>query len=172
VGNEVHNLLVTCPLRCFQIRVFGVQRATEGFDARKFCDKRKYEYILPAWVFDPIVCSHGRPATAAGSGSGNAALQAVAAAVLAAGTDATSQQTGTSGAAVAVKLEAADFEQQPVADESEEQAPAAAAAAAAAVGAAVDDAGDDASGAAAAAAPADESAASCHFDKDKLERIR
>jgi tRNA U38,U39,U40 pseudouridine synthase TruA len=67
--------------------VFGVQRATEGFDARKFCDKRKYEYILPAWVFDPTVCSHGRPAAAAGSGSSSShtALQAVAAAVLAAG---------------------------------------------------------------------------------------
>lgn len=44
-----------------QIHVLGVQRATEGFDARKFCDKRRYEYILPAWAFDPQACVQGRP---------------------------------------------------------------------------------------------------------------
>eukprot|EP00878_Enallax_costatus_P017892 GHUV01018804.1.p1 GENE.GHUV01018804.1~~GHUV01018804.1.p1 ORF type:complete len:472 (+),score=148.98 GHUV01018804.1:87-1418(+) len=59
-----------------QIRVFGVQRTTDGFDARKYCDKRKYEYILPAWVFDPQACSTARTLPDRG------ALQAVAAAVL------------------------------------------------------------------------------------------
>lgn len=39
-----------------QIRVLGVQRVTKGFDARKMCDRRRYEYILPAWVFDPNAC--------------------------------------------------------------------------------------------------------------------
>lgn len=39
-----------------QIRVFGFARVTNGFDARKHCDKRRYEYILPAWAFDPAVC--------------------------------------------------------------------------------------------------------------------
>lgn len=36
-----------------QIRVLGHRRVTKGFDARKACDKRRYEYILPAWMFDP-----------------------------------------------------------------------------------------------------------------------
>ena len=36
-----------------QIRVFGSRRVVKGFDARKACDKRRYEYILPAWVFAP-----------------------------------------------------------------------------------------------------------------------
>lgn len=36
--------------------MFGFARVTNGFDARKHCDKRRYEYILPAWAFDPAVC--------------------------------------------------------------------------------------------------------------------
>jgi tRNA pseudouridine38-40 synthase len=36
-----------------QIRVFGARRVTKGFDARKSCDKRRYEYVLPAWLFAP-----------------------------------------------------------------------------------------------------------------------
>eukprot|EP00887_Chlorella_sp_A99_P003093 scaffold9.g3093.t1 len=67
-----------------QIRVFGYSRATNGFDSRKHCDKRRrgggggagagagaattatsrvlacwlmaYEYILPEWAFDPARC--------------------------------------------------------------------------------------------------------------------
>ena len=39
-----------------QIRVLGYTKTTAGFDARKHCDKRRYEYILPAWAFDPISC--------------------------------------------------------------------------------------------------------------------
>jgi tRNA pseudouridine(38-40) synthase len=38
-----------------QLVVFGVHRVVKGFDARKACDKRRYEYVLPAWMFDPEV---------------------------------------------------------------------------------------------------------------------
>lgn len=38
-----------------QIRVFGCVRVTNGFDARHLCDKRRYEYVLPASAFDPAV---------------------------------------------------------------------------------------------------------------------
>ncbi len=40
---------------CVQIQVYGHHRCIEGFDARKYCDRRRYEYVLPAWVFDPEV---------------------------------------------------------------------------------------------------------------------
>lgn len=39
-----------------QIRVLGYTKTTAGFDARKHCDKRRYEYILPVWAFDPSSC--------------------------------------------------------------------------------------------------------------------
>lgn len=39
-----------------QIRVLGYTKTTAGFDARKHCDKRRYEYVLPAWAFDPDSC--------------------------------------------------------------------------------------------------------------------
>eukprot|EP00879_Flechtneria_rotunda_P024275 GHRR01025727.1.p1 GENE.GHRR01025727.1~~GHRR01025727.1.p1 ORF type:complete len:494 (+),score=222.50 GHRR01025727.1:219-1700(+) len=67
-----------------QIHVLGFQRTTEGFDARKFCDKRKYEYILPAWVFDPEVCTKGRGQDS----SGDTAAAASTAATSASGTTA------------------------------------------------------------------------------------
>jgi tRNA U38,U39,U40 pseudouridine synthase TruA len=34
------------------IRILGAARVTAGFDARKACDRRRYEYVLPAWAFD------------------------------------------------------------------------------------------------------------------------
>jgi tRNA pseudouridine(38-40) synthase len=37
----------------FQFRVFGVTRVTNGFNAKKLCDRRRYKYILPEWAFDP-----------------------------------------------------------------------------------------------------------------------
>lgn len=40
-----------------QIRILGVHRVVKGFDCRKSCDKRRYEYIFPAWMFDPAVTS-------------------------------------------------------------------------------------------------------------------
>ena len=36
-----------------QIRVLGYHRTVKGFDARKACDRRRYEYIFPEWLFDP-----------------------------------------------------------------------------------------------------------------------
>ena len=39
-----------------QVRVLGYTKTTAGFDARKHCDKRRYEYILPVWAFDPTSC--------------------------------------------------------------------------------------------------------------------
>ena len=39
-----------------QIRVLGYTKTTAGFDARKHCDKRRYEYVLPVWAFDPSSC--------------------------------------------------------------------------------------------------------------------
>ncbi len=33
-----------------------MRRVTNGFDARKLCDRRRYEYIAPAFVFDPTAC--------------------------------------------------------------------------------------------------------------------
>lgn len=44
-----------------QIRVLGYKRVTNGFDSRKHCDKRRYEYILPAWALAP---SEKQPAAA------------------------------------------------------------------------------------------------------------
>eukprot|EP00891_Asterochloris_glomerata_P000708 jgi/Astpho2/708/Aster-08421 len=35
-----------------QIKLFGFVRVTNSFDARKNCDRRRYEYIMPAWVFN------------------------------------------------------------------------------------------------------------------------
>ena len=29
------------------------RRTTTGFDARMMCDRRRYEYSVPEWVFDP-----------------------------------------------------------------------------------------------------------------------
>lgn len=46
-----------------QIRVYGYKRAVKGFDARKACDKRRYEYILPAWMFDPAMKGIVKPGT-------------------------------------------------------------------------------------------------------------
>ena len=39
-----------------QIKVLGYTKTTAGFDARKLCDKRQYEYVLPVWAFDPTAC--------------------------------------------------------------------------------------------------------------------
>ncbi|CAM6093013.1 unnamed protein product [Calypogeia fissa] len=38
-----------------QIRVYGYKRATAGFNAKKLCDRRKYEYVLPVYAFDRTV---------------------------------------------------------------------------------------------------------------------
>ena len=38
------------------VRVLGFCRVIKGFDARRLCDKRCYEYFLPAWAFDRTLC--------------------------------------------------------------------------------------------------------------------
>ncbi len=39
-----------------QIRVLGFTRVTKSFEARRLCDRRRYEYILPTFAFDPACC--------------------------------------------------------------------------------------------------------------------
>jgi tRNA pseudouridine38-40 synthase len=36
-----------------EIRVFGYTRVTSNFSAKQMCDKRRYEYIIPIFAFDP-----------------------------------------------------------------------------------------------------------------------
>ncbi|XP_057862544.2 tRNA pseudouridine synthase 1 isoform X1 [Cryptomeria japonica] len=36
-----------------QIRVLGFKRVTPSFSAKKFCDRRRYEYVLPVFALDP-----------------------------------------------------------------------------------------------------------------------
>ena len=36
--------------------MLGFARVTKSFDARRLCDRRRYEYILPAFAFDPSCC--------------------------------------------------------------------------------------------------------------------
>eukprot|EP00271_Cylindrocystis_brebissonii_P006772 TRINITY_DN1956_c0_g5_i1.p1 TRINITY_DN1956_c0_g5~~TRINITY_DN1956_c0_g5_i1.p1 ORF type:complete len:710 (+),score=141.78 TRINITY_DN1956_c0_g5_i1:185-2314(+) len=35
------------------IRLFGFVRVTNGFHAKNQCERRRYEYVLPTWAFDP-----------------------------------------------------------------------------------------------------------------------
>ena len=44
------------PKLAWQIRIHGIERTTNSFDARLLCDRRRYEYILPVWAFDPECC--------------------------------------------------------------------------------------------------------------------
>ncbi|KAK4269732.1 hypothetical protein QN277_022850 [Acacia crassicarpa] len=39
-----------------QIRIFGYKRVTASFNAKKFCDRRRYVYLIPVFALDP--CSH------------------------------------------------------------------------------------------------------------------
>lgn len=53
-----------------QIRIFGYKRATASFNAKKFCDRRRYVYLIPVFALDP--CSHpDRESVLASLGSGN-----------------------------------------------------------------------------------------------------
>lgn len=52
------------------VRVYGWRRVTEGFDARKWCDRRRYEYVLPAWVFDRELFTRPLLAEDAAAGAG------------------------------------------------------------------------------------------------------
>lgn len=53
-----------------QFRIFGFKRVTPGFSAKKFCDRRRYIYLLPVFALDPN--SHrDRESVLASLGSGN-----------------------------------------------------------------------------------------------------
>ncbi|KAJ6829031.1 uncharacterized protein M6B38_359495 [Iris pallida] len=53
-----------------QIRAFGFKRVTASFSAKKFCDRRRYVYLLPVFALDPS--SHpDRESVMASVGSGN-----------------------------------------------------------------------------------------------------
>lgn len=51
-----------------QIRVLGYKRVTASFSAKKFCDRRRYEYVIPVFALDPsahrdresVLASEGR----------------------------------------------------------------------------------------------------------------
>lgn len=53
-----------------QIRIFGYKRVTASFNAKKFCDRRRYVYILPVFALDPT-CHRDRESVLASLGSGN-----------------------------------------------------------------------------------------------------
>ncbi|KAK8629708.1 hypothetical protein V6N13_078539 [Hibiscus sabdariffa] len=53
-----------------QIRIFGYKRVTASFNAKKFCDRRRYVYLIPVFALDPS--SHrDRESVMASVGSGN-----------------------------------------------------------------------------------------------------
>ncbi|KAG2698237.1 hypothetical protein I3760_07G141200 [Carya illinoinensis] len=53
-----------------QIRIFGYKRVTASFNAKKFCDRRRYVYLIPVFALDPS--SHpDRESVLASLGSGN-----------------------------------------------------------------------------------------------------
>lgn len=53
-----------------QIRIFGYKRVTASFNAKKFCDRRRYVYLIPVFALDPS--SHrDRESVMASLGSGN-----------------------------------------------------------------------------------------------------
>ncbi|XP_047077151.1 tRNA pseudouridine synthase A-like isoform X1 [Lolium rigidum] len=53
-----------------QIRAFGYVRVTNSFSAKKFCDRRRYVYLLPMLALDPSA-HPDREAVKASAGSGN-----------------------------------------------------------------------------------------------------
>lgn len=53
-----------------QIRIFGYKRATPSFNAKKFCDRRRYVYLIPVFALDPS-CHRDRESVMASLGSGN-----------------------------------------------------------------------------------------------------
>ncbi|GMH12410.1 hypothetical protein Nepgr_014251 [Nepenthes gracilis] len=53
-----------------QIRIFGYKRVTTSFNAKKFCDRRRYVYLLPVFALDPS-CHRDRESVLASLGSVN-----------------------------------------------------------------------------------------------------
>ncbi|CAO2834556.1 unnamed protein product [Amaranthus hypochondriacus] len=59
-----------------QIRIFGYKRVTPTFNAKKFCDRRRYVYLLPVFALDPS--SHrDRESVLASLGSENELVKCV-----------------------------------------------------------------------------------------------
>lgn len=52
-----------------QIRIFGFKRVTNAFNAKKFCDKRRYVYLVPVFALDPYA-HRDRESVRASLGSG------------------------------------------------------------------------------------------------------
>lgn len=59
-----------------QIRVFGYKRGTPSFNAKKFCDRRRYVYLIPVFALDPS-CHRDRESVLASAGSGNELIKCV-----------------------------------------------------------------------------------------------
>ena len=94
VGQVVSAKLVIDPVESLVERInahlapglacLGFHRVTASFCARKMCDRRRYEYVLPAWALDPAlgrrradVATADQPAevsAASGEGAGAAVL--------------------------------------------------------------------------------------------------
>lgn len=53
-----------------QIRIFGYKRVTQSFNAKKFCDRRRYVYLIPVFALDPS-CHRDRESVLASLGSEN-----------------------------------------------------------------------------------------------------
>ncbi|KAL2468175.1 Pseudouridine synthase family protein [Forsythia ovata] len=53
-----------------QIRIFGFKRVTGSFNAKKFCDRRRYVYLIPVFALDPS-CHRDRESVLASVGSEN-----------------------------------------------------------------------------------------------------
>ncbi|KAK4778550.1 hypothetical protein SAY86_006078 [Trapa natans] len=51
-----------------QIRIFGYKRVTASFNAKKFCDRRRYVYLIPVFALDPS-CHRDRESVLASVGS-------------------------------------------------------------------------------------------------------
>lgn len=53
-----------------QFRIFGYNRVTASFSAKKFCDRRRYVYLVPVFALDKS-CHRDRESVLASLGSGN-----------------------------------------------------------------------------------------------------
>lgn len=53
-----------------QMRIFGYKRVTASFSAKKFCDRRRYVYLIPVFALDPN-CHRDRESVKASLGSDN-----------------------------------------------------------------------------------------------------
>jgi tRNA pseudouridine38-40 synthase len=51
-----------------QFRIFGFKRVTPSFSAKKFCDRRRYVYLIPVFALDPA-CHRDRESVLASMGS-------------------------------------------------------------------------------------------------------